>query len=260
MENKPKVLFLDIETKPILAWVWGLFDQNIALNQIEEDWCIISVAAKWLDQKEVMQWDLRKGITPKNEKAMLKNIWKLLDEADIVVGKNSKSFDIKKLNEQFLKYGLGQPSPFRQEDTLSMSKKHFSPTSHKLEYRSKSLNKQYKKLEHSKYPGFSLWTACIKGDQKAWEEMATYNKFDVLSTKEYYKILQPWSSTINFNVYNDQLVNKCNCGSPRLQKRGFGYTNNSKVQRFQCTSCGSWMQSKINLLAKDKRKAIKEIK
>jgi hypothetical protein len=262
----PKILFIDIETKPILAWVWGLFDQNIALNQIEEDWCIISVAAKWMDEKEVMQWDLRKGITVPNEKKMLKEIWKLLDEADIVIGQNSKSFDVKKLNEQFLKYGMSPPSPYRQEDTLTMSKKNFFPTSHKLEYRSKNLNKKYKKLEHSKYPGFSLWKACISGDQNAWEEMATYNKFDVLSTEEYYKILRPWSSTIDINVFHDELTNYCGCGPENLNKRGtatkeiknkFGYTNTGVFRRYQCKLCGKWAQGKTNLLSKEKRAALK---
>ncbi len=30
-----KILVLDIETAPIVAHVWGLFDQNIGLNQIK---------------------------------------------------------------------------------------------------------------------------------------------------------------------------------------------------------------------------------
>ena len=149
-KNKgPKVLFVDIETKPLLAYCWGTFDQNISLQQIKEDWCIISWAAKWAGSKEVMQRDLRAGINDKNEKKMLQEIWKLLDEADIVIGQNSKRFDVKKLNEQFLKYEIDPPSPYRQEDTLTMSRKNFSPTSHKLEYRTKNLNKKYKKEEEA---------------------------------------------------------------------------------------------------------------
>ena len=259
-KNKgPKVLFIDIETKPILAWVWGIFDQNIGLDMIEQDWSIISVAAKWADSNEVFQYDVRKGINDKNEKAMLKQVHALLNDADIVVGQNSKKFDVKKLNERFLKFGMTPPSPYRQMDTLVMSKKYFAPTSHKLEFRSKHLNTKYKKMSHSKYPGFSLWKACIHNDQKAWDEMALYNKFDVLSTEEYYNILAPWDNSINFNVYSDgDLTNKCNCGIPRLQKRGYGYTNNGKFQKLQCTACGSWTQSKINLLSKDKKAALKE--
>lgn len=254
----PKILFVDIETKPILAWVWGLFDQNVSLNQIKEDWCIISWAAKWFDSDKVFQADLRKGINNKNEKQMLKDIWSLLDEADIVVGQNSKSFDVKKLNEQFLKYDMGKPSPYKQEDTLVMSKRNFSPTSQKLEYRSKSLNKKYKKMDHSKFPGFELWKECISGNQVAWKEMATYNIFDVLSTEEYYNILKPWGSSINHDVYREDFKNICSCGSYNLIKRGFTYSNSGKFQIYQCTSCKSYTSSKTNLLNKDKKASLRK--
>ena len=33
----PKILIVDIETAPIVAQVWGLFDQNVGLNQIAQD-------------------------------------------------------------------------------------------------------------------------------------------------------------------------------------------------------------------------------
>lgn len=256
MEQKVKVLFLDIETKPILAWVWGLFDQNIGLEQIEDDWRIISFAAKWEGSKEVIQYDIRAGINDKNEKAMLRKLWDLMDKADVIIGQNSKRFDVKKINEQFLKYGMGSPSPFRQEDTMIMSKKYFSPTSHKLEYRSKQLNKKYKKMSHSKFPGFSLWKECVHGNKDAWKEMAIYNVFDVLATEEYYSILKPWANTINYNVYNDSSSIRCHCGSMKLQKRGYNYSNTGKFQRLQCTDCGAWHSSKTNLLSKDKRKLL----
>ena len=50
----PKILVLDIETKPALAYVWGLFDQNIGLNQIVEVGSVICFAAKWYDERKVM--------------------------------------------------------------------------------------------------------------------------------------------------------------------------------------------------------------
>lgn len=255
---EPRILYIDIETKPIEAYVWGLFDQNIGLDMIKDDWRIISVAAKWESDEEVIQYDLRNGITDANERKMLEKVWKLLDEADIVIGQNSKSFDIKKLNERFLNFGMSPPSPYRQLDTYVMSKKYFAPTSHKLEYRSKNLNKKYKKMSHSKYPGFSLWKACLSGDKKAWVEMSVYNVFDVLATEEYFNILKPWGTNINLNVFNDDLLNKCNCGSPKLQKRGFEYTNSAKYQRYKCTSCGAWTRGKINILSKDKKTALRE--
>ena len=42
--TKPKILFLDIETCPIIADVWKLWDNNVGLNQIIKDWSIIAWA------------------------------------------------------------------------------------------------------------------------------------------------------------------------------------------------------------------------
>lgn len=253
MENGPKILVIDIETAPILAWVWGLFDQNIGLEQVEQDWTIISFAAKWAGEEEVFQYDLRKGITPRNEKSLLLKAHTLLDEADIVVGQNSKKFDVKKLNEKFLQHGIKPPSPYRQLDTLQLSKKYFSPTSHKLEYRSKNLNKKYKKLSHSKFPGFSLWKECLKGNQDAWEEMGIYNIFDVKSTEEYFDIIKVWDNSINYDTYHDAFHNVCKCGASNWVRRGYNHTNAGKFQRYKCRACGTWTQSKKNMLIKEKR-------
>src|SRR5690606_10614258 len=44
----PKVLVFDIETSPIIAHVWSLWDQNVGLNQIMTEWHIMSWSAKWL--------------------------------------------------------------------------------------------------------------------------------------------------------------------------------------------------------------------
>ena len=55
MKNKTfkemNILLLDIETSPVVAWVWGLRDQNVGLNMIKEDWYVLSWAAKWLGDK-----------------------------------------------------------------------------------------------------------------------------------------------------------------------------------------------------------------
>ena len=88
--NKPKVLLLDIETSPLVSFTWGLFDQNIGLNQIKDDWSVLSWAAKWYGEKKMMYQDVRHQKNKRDDKAMLAGIWHLLDEADIVVGQNSK--------------------------------------------------------------------------------------------------------------------------------------------------------------------------
>ena len=52
--------------------------------------------------------------------------------------------------------------------------------------------KKYKKLKHTKYPGFELWKAVLKRDKEAWKEMDTYAIHDVLSTEEHYELVKGW--------------------------------------------------------------------
>lgn len=184
----PKVLYLDIETKPIKAWIWGTFNQNIPLNMIIEDWSVLSWSAKWANssESEIIYKDNRskKGDKLMNDKQLLKPLWKLMDEADIIIGQNSDRFDLPKLNARFIENGLGCPSEFQTIDTWKMASSKFGFTSNKLEYMSKKLNKKYKKQDHREFSGFELWDQCIKGNKKAWSCMEKYNKYDVLALEE----------------------------------------------------------------------------
>lgn len=260
MKNKqgPKILIVDIETMPILASVWSIWDQNIPLNMIQKDWSILAWSAKWLNSKEIMYMDQRHCKDINDDTRLLKGIWKLLDEADIVIGQNSNQFDLKKLNARFILKGFKPPSTYKKIDTKLLAKKHFGFTSNRLEYLSDKLNKKYKKLvKRDKFPGFELWKECIIGNMKAWKEMEQYNKYDVLSTEELYTKLIPWDSSLNFSLYSDGTDHVCSCGNKEFQKNGFAYTSSGKFQRYVCTKCGSEHRSKENLFSKDKRKSLR---
>lgn len=245
--SEPKILAFDIETSPIISYSWGIWDQNIALNQINQDWSVISWAAKWLDEKQVMYEDQRSKRDIKDDRDLVKGIWDLLDQADIVVTQNGREFDQKKLNARFVYHGMQPPSPYKHIDTLKLAKKHFAFTSNKLEFLTDKLCTKYKKLKHDKFPGFELWRECLAGNQEAWKEMERYNKHDVLSLEELYTKLIPWDSSINFSLYRDDDVIVCSCGSTELHKRGFYYTASGKFQKHRCKKCGSETYSGKNL-------------
>lgn len=257
MNKKPRILIIDIETSPLITYTWGLFDQNIGLNQIHTDWHLLSYSAKYLDEKKIYYDDQRNAKDITNDKKLLEGIWKLIDESDIIIGQNSKSFDIKKLNARFIFHGMNPPSSYRQIDTLRLAKKHFGFTSNKLEYMSKKLCNKYKKLSHKKFSGFELWKECLAGNKEAWDEMKKYNQYDVLSTEELYNKLKSWDNSIDFNVYEDGIVNSCKCGSNTFKKNGLFYSNNGKYQRYKCTKCSSETRSKQNLLSKEKRASLR---
>jgi hypothetical protein len=256
----PRVLFLDIETKPILAYVWSIWQQNVGLNQIKCDWSILSFAAKWQGDppSKIIYKDLAKSKDIDNDKPLLTALWKLLDEADIVVAHNGVGFDKKKIYARFVTQGFQPPAPFKFVDTMLIAKGAFGFTSNKLEHLSDKLNKKFKKQKHEQFSGFELWKECLAGNKKAWAAMKKYNCYDVLSLEELYDTLVPWSDGVpNFSLYTDDTVDHiCSCGSTDLMKRGFHLTTSGKFQRYQCRDCGSWSRDKVNLFSKEKKASL----
>jgi RNase_H superfamily len=252
-----KILFLDIETSPIIAHVWGLWDNNVALNQIEKDWHLLSWCGKWRGSKKVMYMDQSQASNIQDDKKILKEMWKLLDDADVVVHQNGTKFDIKKLNARFILNGMQPPSSFKQMDTFKIAKKYFGFTSFKLEYMSDKLNKKYKKLKHKKFPGHEMWVECLKGNKKAWKAMRKYNIYDVLALEELYNALIPWDTSVNFSIYNDEKVTTCSCGSTDFQRNGFFYSSTGKFQRYRCAKCGAEARDRKSVLSKEKKASLK---
>ena len=62
----------------------------------------------------------------RDDKRVLQSIWKLLDEADIVIGHNGDRFDLRKLNARFIDNDINPPSPFRTIDTLKVARREFA--------------------------------------------------------------------------------------------------------------------------------------
>jgi uncharacterized protein YprB with RNaseH-like and TPR domain len=254
----PRVLFLDIETAPILAHVWNIWQENIGLNQIKKDWHILSWAAKWQDSDKMLYQDNRKSRNIEDDRKILKGIWTLLNEADIVITHNGKRFDTKKLNARFVINDFQPPSSFKQIDTLQIAKQQFGFTSNKLEHLADKLKVKHKKYKHKKFSGFALWEACLAGVDAAWKEMEKYNKQDVLALEGVYDKLIPWSNgTINFNLYSDSTEHVCKCGSTKHKKNGLFYTSSGRYQRYKCSECGSESRDGKNLLSKEKRSSLK---
>lgn len=178
------ILLLDIETTPIKAYVWGLWDQNVTIDQIIEPTEMLCFGARWLGQKKVVF----KSVHHDGKKAMLEELHRLMDQADVLVGWNSAAFDHKHINREFLENGMQPPSPVKDLDLMSVTKANFAFPSNKLDYVAQRLGVGAK-VKHS---GFSLWIKCMEGDDKAWKEMKKYQVQDVNLLVDLYYELLPW--------------------------------------------------------------------
>jgi uncharacterized protein YprB with RNaseH-like and TPR domain len=182
-----KTLLLDIETTPMQVYTWGLWDQNISIDQIIKSTEMLCFGARWLGTKKV----IFKSSHHDGKQAMLKELHKLMDEADLLVGWNSAAFDHKHINREFLENGIVPPSPTKDLDLMTITKANFLFPSNKLDYVAQKLGVGAK-VKHS---GFKLWLRCMEGDNKAWTEMKKYQIQDVNLLVELYDVLLPWFVT-----------------------------------------------------------------
>ena len=235
--SKAKVLVFDIETAPMLAYVWGRRDQNISTGQLKSDWYIIAWSAKWLGDpaSKIIYYDQRHAKNVENDKAILKPLWELLNEADIVITQNGKNFDCKKVNARFILHGMKPPKSYQHIDTYQIVRRVAAMTSNGLDYLTEKLCTKYKKLKNS---GFSLWKDCLAGKLAAWDEMKRYNIHDVLSTEELYMKIRAWVPETSPAVFHHLHACKT-CGKKALHRNGFRRTLKKRYLRWRCYSCGA---------------------
>lgn len=247
-----KLLLLDIETAPNKVYSWGLYNQNIAINQIDEPGYTLCWAAKWLGSDEVFF----SSVQHDGAEAMLKSIYMLLDQADVVIHYNGSRFDIPVLNQEFLSAGFKPPAPFQEIDLYRTVKRRFKFVSNKLDYVLRHLGFEGKVV----HKGMQLWLDCMKGDERAWKVMREYNIGDVVQLEKLYEHLKPWvPNHPNHGLYDPAGAPACpSCGSTHLQRRGLRYTATQAYQRFQCQDCGAWSRTRTTVVdAKDRPNVLK---
>ncbi len=250
----PKILVLDIETAPLECYTWGIYDQTIFPDNIIADWFILCWSAKWLfDEKVLFDAVTCQEAINRDDKRISESIWKLLDEADIVVAQNGKDFDLKRLNTRFIINGFRPPLPYQVIDTLVVAKQLFSFSSNKLDYINKQLN-----LPQKTKTDFELWKRCVKGDKKSLLEMSEYNQNDVLILEDTFAVLRPWiRNHPNLGVYVDTIETVCpTCGHEELTWKGFYVTPCGKFRTFRCDGCGAIGRSRFNEMNKEKMKGL----
>ena len=229
-----KVLFLDLETSPNLAHVWGLWDQNVAINQLVSSTEVICWGARWLGEKKVHF----KSVHHHGKKEMLDALHELMEEADVLVGWNSQAFDSKHIKREFLENGYLPPSPYKELDLMRVVRSQFKFPSNKLDYVSQKLGVGAK-VKHS---GFQLWIDCMAGNKKAWKEMKEYQIQDVNLLIDLYDVLLPWIKNHPHRGLHEDIDGCPNCASTNLERRGTTHVSSVTYQRYQCKDCGKWMR------------------
>lgn len=234
-----KVLFLDIETSLASGYFYGLYDQNISIANIIEHPRMIAFTAKWLDKRKVYAHsEYHDG-----RKEMLEKMHALLDEADVVVGWNSKNFDVKWINSEFMVEKMNPPAPYKQVDLMQEVRRNARFLSSKLSYVSQRL------LDDDKidYNMAQMWIKVNNPEtseedrKREWNAMLRYAKKDTALLEPLYKELLAWIKLPHPASSRDGL-NCRNCGSIDLIRRGTTTSLQGVYPRYSCKSCGTWQR------------------
>ena len=234
----PKVLLFDIETAPLKAYVWKLWKTDIHNEQVINDWFCLSWSAKWLYSNKVMgDVVTSEEALKEDDSRIMKNLWCLINNADIVISHNGDRFDIPRINSRFIINGLDPTTPYFSIDTCKIAKKQFGFSSNKLDALATYFN-----IPNKLHTEFALWKACLEGDKKALGYMLKYNKQDVVILEEVYLKLRPWIKN-HPNIGNlDGTQAACaNCGSEDIEviSGKYYYTSVGKYETFRCKHCGA---------------------
>jgi uncharacterized protein YprB with RNaseH-like and TPR domain len=233
-------LYLDIETSPILAYTWGLFEQD-ALETLEP-WIMLSFAYCWGHERKVVvkalpDYTSYYAKNPKCDRLLVQELHRLLSQCDIAIAHNGDQFDFKKSSSRFIYHKMDPPPPFKTIDTLKLLRKFFRLDSNRLDSACAYLGLGRKLATQGK----STWLGCLNGDPKAWKTMRAYNKHDVTLLVALYDYIKAWAapSLPNLALYTGRPCCPA-CGSTRIQKRGLAYSKVTLKQRFYCLGCGGW--------------------
>lgn len=233
-----KLLTVDIETRPMESRHWGLWGQNIGINQIRDPGGLLCFAAKFHGERRVhfhSEWD-------DGPKAMAKALYRLFDEADAIAGWNSDKFDIRWIQAQFLKFGTGKPSPFAKIDLMKSVKKQVALPSYKLDFVAQWLGVGQK----IRTGGFDLWNDVLDGCPKARNKMRLYNINDAKLTEAVFDKLNErgWVLGLpNASIEGGMCCRNPMCQSERLQRRGYQIAKTRRYARWHCLDCGTWSKS-----------------
>lgn len=233
--GSPRGLVIDIETKPLLVYTWGMFQQNIAPVQVVDWGGMMCFAASWIGEEEDIfrsEWD--------SKERMIRTAHDLLCEADYVVGWNSKRFDTRRMNAEFQRAGMRRPTPYRNVDLMREQKRDADFPSHKLESRRRLMGREGK-LDTG---GFQLWIDCMNGVKAARQTMKDYNIHDKNVTREEFHEMHAggWLRGLpNLSIDGGHVCP--NCGSDRLQADAPYRADTRRYALWVCQDCGTASRS-----------------
>jgi hypothetical protein len=244
MATPLKVLFFDLETAPLLAFIWRPNDEYIPHDRLNHDSFLLCWSAKWAHEKRVLSGSLTsKEARKQDDERIVLELADLIKQADVIVAHNIKGFDLPMLNNRLLLNGLDPLPPVPVIDTYLAARKTFRLAYNKLDYLADILGFG-KKIKTD----FDLWRECYHGDEAAMTKMVFYNRRDVVLLEKVFNRLKayiPLPSMVTGSTPGEMCCPYC--GSVKFWKRGVKRYPVMVYQQFQCQACRKYFRAEKGL-------------
>ena len=219
-QNKPRILFWDLESSLLEGYFFRVWQENIPMRRVKKHSHLLSASFAFNDE-EVQGFRLTpEQVKTGNDFDLVCKVVEAVNNSDVMVTFNGKRFDVKLLNTRALFWGLPPVKQPKHIDLFEQSKRVFKFPSNSMQNVSLYLGEQGK-LETS---GSNLWERCsewwnYEECDKALTEMLVYGNQDIVATRDLYYRFQGWMK-----------------GVPNL---GTITSDISGISTLRCTHCGS---------------------
>jgi uncharacterized protein YprB with RNaseH-like and TPR domain len=240
------MIFFDLETSPCISYNFQHRDVFIRPEHKIKESHLLSISYAYNDG-EVQGYRMTpEDVARGDDLTLVVNMIEAIEKADIMVGYNSKKFDIRYLNTRALYYGLKPITVTKHIDVYEQVRKSFSFPSKGMGAVSSYLGLEGKLAND----GFDLWRRCMEYQNhdvcdKALQDMLTYNMQDIEATRDLYKKLNGWMRQIPNvgtmkNIKSGVKTLRCSkCASDDvLPLDKLTYTNTKGWEMYRCNSCG----------------------
>lgn len=236
MSDRLRVLFWDLETAPMMAYIFQLKTEYVSPDKLLHETFMLSWSAKWEGEKKVHSAVLTGDeARAQDDRRIVESIADLVREADVVVAHHGDRFDVPVLNNRVLMQGLPPLGNVKTMDTRAMAAKSFRMASNKLDHLAYQMFGE-RKLKTD----FDLWRDCYFGEERALKKMVKYNRKDVVLLERVYHAMEPYVQGLpRLHTAVEPGERTCPfCGEEALRKKGTYHTNASSFQKYMCTECG----------------------
>lgn len=250
--KKPTITAFDLEVSPAIGYfyppTWETSILKVKQRQILMSFAWQNLGEKTIHALSLADTDTFK-VDPHNDTLLVKKLHKVMSEADVLLGQNSDSFDIKIANYLFIQNGLDPIPPHKSIDTKKIAKRYFRFNNNTLDNLGEELGVGGK----TKIRVGDLWEDCfIRNDEKAYRKLKTYNKRDVdITVKIYLKMRGFMRSHPSLSRLSGDWDACPRCGSYSFRVKAYRTTNTSKYRQYQCKDCLGYFSDRKAITEKD---------